>query len=398
VFACGIWACAHASHDDVPKAMIELRAATADHQRNDVAGFLAHCQAAVDAAPRHPTARYDLACAHAMAGNAGEAVAELDRLAAEPVLFDVDHDTDFDRIRQTPAFVAYRERAAAVRARRVERSRVAFSLAERDLLTEGIAHDDASGDFFVSSVHHHKIVRVGKDGRARDFASETYGVLALAVDAPRHLLWACTSAMPEVEGYTQDLDGRAALVALDLASAAPRRRIELSSAGRHNCNDLAIDPNGVVFVSDPLAHHVLRLDGETLTPIAELPSPQGIVIDGHALLVADYSLGIVRVEDGKVTPLPAQTVLTGTDGLCAVPGGDLVAIRNGVEPARALRLRLSSDRSRITAIEVLDLNHSAYHEPTLCTMVGRDLYYIGAAQWERKEPLSRSVILTTHLD
>src|SRR5262249_18857271 len=234
----------------------ELRAVTADHQRNDVAGFLAHCRAAVAAAPGHPTARYDLACAHAMAGHADEAVAELDRLAAESILFDVDHDTDFDRIRQTPAFVAFRERASAVRARRVERSRVAFSLAERDLLTEGIAYDDSTGDFFISSVHHHKIVRVGKDGRASDFANETFGVLALAVDAPRRLLWACTSAMPEMDGFTKDLDGRAALVALDLATAAPQRRIELAGAGRHNCNDLAIDPSGVVYVSDPLAHHI----------------------------------------------------------------------------------------------------------------------------------------------
>jgi hypothetical protein len=114
--------------------------------------------------------------------------------------------------------------------------------------------------------------------------------------------------------------------------------------------------------------------------------------------VADYSLGIVRVTDGKVTPLATPVVLTGCDGLCAVPGGDLVAIRNGVEPSRALRLRLSSDRSRITAIETLDLNHGAYHEPTLCTMVGRDLYYIGAAQWERKEPLVPPIVLTVRLD
>jgi len=146
-----------------------------------------------------------------------------------------------------------------------------------------------------------------------------------------------------------------------------------------------------------------------LLPPGRVQSPQGIVPEpaGHSLLLADYVLGLVRVslDDGTVAPLegPEGAVLVGADGLCAVPGGDLVAILNGVEPHRAVRLRLMPDRSRVSAIEEIDFNHSAYREPTLCTMVGRDLYYIAASQWSRfsagaTEPREPPVVLTTRLD
>jgi hypothetical protein len=114
--------------------------------------------------------------------------------------------------------------------------------------------------------------------------------------------------------------------------------------------------------------------------------------------VADYSLGIVRVTDGQVTPLPGPTVLPAATACAPSRAVILVLIRNGVEPARALRLRMSSDGSRIRSVEVLDLNHRSHREPTLCTVVGRDLFYIGAAQWERREPLVAPVVLTTRLE
>src|SRR5689334_17930598 len=135
-------ACARgASEQNLLSALGEMRAAQIDHDRKNDAGFLAHALAAVRESPGHPFARYTLACAYGRAGRAAEAVAELDRLAARDIVFDVDHDGDFDPIRRAPAFEALRIRLGAIRARRVERSRVAFGLAARDLLTEGIAHD-----------------------------------------------------------------------------------------------------------------------------------------------------------------------------------------------------------------------------------------------------------------
>src|SRR5262245_5854708 len=276
-------ACARgSSEENLLAALGEMRAAQIDHDHNNDRGFLAHAAAAVRKSPGHPFARYTLACAYGRAGRADEAVAELDQLAAHDIVFDVDRDSDFDPIRRAPAFAALRIRLAAIRARRVERSRVAFRLAARDLLTEGIAHDDETGDFFLSSVHHRKIVRVASDGRASDFVTDPalYGVLALAVDRPRRLLWACSSTMPEMDGFAMAESGRGALFAFDLSTAAQKARLPLPGPGRHNCNDLALDAKGGVLVADPLAHTIFRLapGGRALAPVVppgRLQSPQG---------------------------------------------------------------------------------------------------------------------------
>src|SRR5262249_59808600 len=121
---------------------------------------------------------------------------------------------------------------------------VALTLADPDLLTEGIAYDAASGDFYVSSVHKRKIVRVGTDGAVSDCVREgqdgLFGTLALALDGERRVLWACSSAMPEMNGFRPEDAGRAALYAFELPGGRLRARIEPPAAPRHNCNDLAL--------------------------------------------------------------------------------------------------------------------------------------------------------------
>jgi hypothetical protein len=344
---------------DLSRLLDELRASQAAHQADDRPDFLAHARAAAQAAPAHPVAPYNLACALALVGQPVEAAAELDRLSAAGVAFDLDHDRDFDPIRQAPAFVAARERLEAVRARRIETSRVAFTLPDRDLLTEGIAYDSLTGGFYVSSVHQRKIILRTRLGRVADFAqSGLFGVLALAIDPQRRLLWACTSAMPEMNGFTPEDEGRAALIAFELPGGAERLRALLGGGGKHNCNDLALDGTGGVYVADPVGHAILYLaaGAQKLVPVATVRAPQGLVLEpnGHALLVADYGMGLLRLAlpDGAVTPLaaPDDAVLTGIDGLCALPGGDLAAVQNGVEPHRTVRLRLSADRAAVREV------------------------------------------------
>ncbi len=60
-----------------------------------------------------------------------------------------------------PGFAEVR-RALEVNRRPVVKSTVAFTLPERDLLTEGIAYDPRTRAFFVGSVHRRKIVRVDR--------------------------------------------------------------------------------------------------------------------------------------------------------------------------------------------------------------------------------------------
>ncbi len=81
--------------------------------------------------------------------------------------------------------------AARFSARAVVRtpSRAAFAIAEPDLLAEGIAHDEKTGRFFISSGAKRKVLEVDRSGQVRDFivpgTAGIYAVLGLEVDGSR---------------------------------------------------------------------------------------------------------------------------------------------------------------------------------------------------------------------
>jgi sugar lactone lactonase YvrE len=381
--------------DPAAEARRLLTEAAAAHEKKDYALFLQKTQAAVVLSPRSPRALYNLACAYALTAHPEDAVATLDRITALGVYLDAAADSDFTGIKDTALFKAAVARAAGLNlpvAAGVE----ALRLKEKDLVTEGLAHDPQSGDFFLSSVHKRKIVRVGRDGVARDFVGEGQGglwsVLALKVDAPRKLLWATSAALREGLGFRKEDEGKSALFAFHLDSGKLARRIEAPADGKkHNLNDLAADGQGRLFVSDAMSGHVYALSpgAEALRVLVEpgvLASPQGLVLspDARTLWVADYARGLARVDvaSGKVHMVdpPADAVLAGIDGLVA-HGRDLIAIQNGIRPHRVVRIALDGAGTAVVSVKVLERAHPAYDEPTLGVIVGDDLHYIANSQW-----------------
>jgi len=115
-------------------------------------------------------------------------------------------------------------------------------------------------------------------------------------------------------------------------------------------------------------------------------SPQGLALtrDEKRLFVADYSKGlfVIDLRTKKVTNLaPAPDVtLLGIDGLYTYKGG-LLAVQNGVNPARLVRLFPDRGLSRIERLEVVEANNPAFDEPTLGVMVGDNFYLVANSQW-----------------
>jgi hypothetical protein len=117
-------------------------------------------------------------------------------------------------------------------------------------------------------------------------------------------------------------------------------------------------------------------------------SLQGLALsaDGKKLAVADYSSGIhiVDISTGKpmLLPPPARTTMLGIDGVLR-HGRDLIAVQNGVNPQRIVRLRMTADWSAIEGVDVLAANLPDMDEPTLAAISGSDLLVIGNGQWSR---------------
>lgn len=371
------------------------RAADSGLASGDLAGYLVNVREAAALRPHHPTLVYHLARAYVMNDSISQGLTTLDRLAAMGIAVRPQRDSGFVRLWHHPAFVSLLEQFAT-NAAPTEHSTLAFTLAgERAFLPEGVALDPRTGTFYVGSVHQQRIVRV-EDGIARPFAAgqALWSVMGMAVDTTRNLLWAATSAVAEGEDIDSADLGRAAIVALDLATGARRGRYPAPDDGQvHWLGDLTLAPNGDVITSDsrtPAIYRLRALDG-ALEPIAlqgRLLSPQGLATsaDGQTLYLADYALGVVRINlsNGAMTvlPYPEDATLLGVDGLYR-RGRTLIGIQNGVSPHRIVAMVLNDEGTAIERVAVLEANHPLFAEPTLGVVSGDTLFYVANSEWGR---------------
>ena len=341
---------------------------------------------------------YTLASAYALSGDSARALASLQRFAALGYFADAAADSDFARLRITPRFAEVR-RALEANRRPVVRSTAAFTLPQRDLLTEGVAYDPRTRAFFVGSVHYRKILRVDRSGRASDFIpSERDGLwapLGMRVDSARGVLWVAAAARPQMIHYNSADADRSGLFRYDLASARLTGKFLIPADGAtHVLGDLTISRNGDVYSSDSRAPVVwrVRAGSDSLEHFVESPlllAAQGLALtpDERTLYLADYSRGILKIDVAS----KAVTLVHNREGVPAALGidglylsrGKLIAIQNGVEPHRVVRLTLDSQGDSLIAGEVLERNHPRYSEPTLGVLVGSDLFYVANSQWEK---------------
>jgi sugar lactone lactonase YvrE len=367
----------------------EHELARAAHDKKDYEAFRTHSLRVVALAPRNPGALYNLACAEALLGRADDAAALLGRLAAMGAAPEAERDPDFEKVSDSPSVRGAFSRLAANR-QPIERSDVAFTLADRELITEGVAYDTRTKSFFVSSVRKRKVVRRDAQGTVRDFVASgqdgLFAATALAVDPTRRALWVSSMAMPPMEGFRKEDDGISFVLEYDLDSGRLRRKLLPPVAGGR-VSDLAVGPRGELVVADPVTGRLYVLEKDSLRVLVDegpLASAQGLAFapDGR-LYVADYAQGPARVDatTGEVRLLdaPADAAVTGIDGL-VWDRGSLVGIQNGIEPHRVIRLSLEGDR--VTAVTVLERAHPRYDEPTLGVVHENALYYVANSQYE----------------
>src|SRR5690606_26607293 len=150
-----------------------------------------------------------------------------------------------------------------------------------------------------SSVHRGGVFRLDQRGRLHRFSpgGPAHGVFGLVADPERGWLWAAASNTPY-----DTVDGTgAALLKLDLSNGRLLGRYEAGD-GEHAFGDLALGPDGAVYVSDSAARQVLRLPpgGAAFELVSQFPergSPQGLAVwpEGGWLVVADYPTGLHRI-------------------------------------------------------------------------------------------------------
>jgi DNA-binding beta-propeller fold protein YncE len=349
---------------------------------------------AVELVPDYPRLIYGLGAANALAGNRTAAVSCLTQLAAMGLVYDPATDPSFASLKNSTEFQNVTSTFQKNKAPIVASSK-AFAIHEMGLVPEGLAYDPVTETFYVGSIHKRKIIAVDKLGQTRTFAGEGDGlwsVLGMTVDAKRRILWATTTAFPQMIDFKSDQDGLSAVLKFDLSTKRLVKKYVLGNQkAKHALGDLTINSQGDVFTTDSLTPAVYKIDHqrdeiESFLESDDFASPQGLALspDEQHLFMADYARGIFDITLAtkpvvRFEPVAAGTML-GIDGLYFYKGS-LIGVQNGVSPNRVVRIYLSADLRRAERFEVIESNNPLFDEPTLGALVGDTFNFIANSQW-----------------
>jgi len=325
-----------------------------------------------------------LAEAYAEAGDKAKAVETLTRLADMRLGLAPDSLSGVGELAGDPAYDAVAARMTAEQPR-VRRARLAHTLSVPGMVPEGLAYDAATGRLYVGDGHGRRIHTVDRNGKTRLFTELAEAPLGMTVDAKRGRLWVAVT-----NAFWRTGERRSSLTAVDLKSGrviAAYSHPELQSP-----NDMAVAPNGDVYVSDSLGGRVWRWRAgaealEPLTPAGQLGYPNGVAVteDGAHLFVAQgVSLRRVDLATGEVARIGAPAGLTtlGVDGLYWRDGA-LIGVQNGPTLGRVLRLDLNPARDAITGWKLLEAGNPAFDVPTTGAIAGDRMFVIANAQLGR---------------
>ena len=134
---------------------------------------------------------------------------------------------DFAALRERKEFQAVVKKLAANLYPK-GKGEIAFSLRDVTGLIEGLAWREKTGEFFFGDVNGRAVWQRNADGTLKRFSAqsdEILGVFGLAVDENAGALWAATSAVAAMRGFSPEQDGTAALVEFDLKTGAVRQAI-----------------------------------------------------------------------------------------------------------------------------------------------------------------------------
>jgi tetratricopeptide (TPR) repeat protein len=383
-------------------AMELFGAANSYYQAGDFEAAKRMLEAALEIKPAHPTVlRYLLFTAMA-SGNTDDAFNTLDRMIAAGIVYDTGAIEDDLRAADDARYQAIIDA--------FELNNVATGEAERfavinrpDALIEGVAMDIETDRLFVSSVAQRQILMLEPFGRDdpivfADASDGLWSVFGLAVDDRTRMVWAASGVVPQTP-LEPDEEAGTALFAFDLVTGDLYRRYEID--GAEQIADFVVR-DGIVYASDSRAPRIYVLDAlssqlRVLVEDERFVNLQGIALARGALYVADYSLGIWRVDlgDQSVSLVRAgEESLIGIDGLLNSRDGRIIAVRNGVAPHQVMAIDLDRDGLAVENVEVLLRNHpdmSDQTEPTLIDLADGRGWLIANGAWplfpeDRSEP------------
>ena len=355
--------------------------------KGDVPTWLNYATRTLALTPDHPDILISVARANAAAADRRRAIDHLSQAIRRGAGIDPKRFKEFGLLAGEPEFEAVAEAA--------RRNLVPVAQAELfadipDRQPEGIAYDPVSQRFFAGS-EQGELFAIAMDGKVSKFASGggLRQVLGLKVDAVRRLLWLANGRYPEPNaGPNAPADmGTGGIRAYNLDTGALVTQAEVDERPVvHGFNDVALAPDGTVYVTDTSTQAVYLLRPgstqlELLLRDRRMSFPNGIVIsgDGRTLYVA-HTEGISAInpvtKSRRLLPVPEDGTVTSIDGLL-LHNGNFYGVQNSPYMQRIVGAALSPDGQAIVRVWTVSSRTPAEYSQTTATIVGDQLYMIG---------------------
>ncbi|MDQ0463434.1 sugar lactone lactonase YvrE [Caulobacter ginsengisoli] len=367
------------------------------------AGDLKTAQARLESArtlfPTSPGLLIRLARVQAANGQPEAAVATLKAYADLGLVFDVANDPALKDLAARPDF-ALVATAMKTNAQARGTAELVVTVDRGDFIGEGVAVLP-DGDLLLSGVAARAVLRV-HEGQLSPFLqgdADTGALFGMALDQD--------GAVWIAEAWGADLPGGSGPARTGLLKLAPDGRVlaryPLVDDGKpRQLGDVIVDEAGTVYATDSVSGGVYRLRAGEAAPSLfaqsnAIKSPQGMGLCSGALLVADYSSGLYRIDtdDGAVSLVAGQggAALVGLDGVARDPSEDrrglrsrvltldFIATQNGVEPQRLMGLRLDRGCRKLIWAEARLANMPGIDDLSLGAVGQHHYYFVGHSQW-----------------
>lgn len=365
----------------------EYQLALEAYDAENYSSFLTHIQKANELRPNHRVILYNMAIAYVLNELPVKAIETLKYRSSFYALNDFDQDEKLAPLKSLPQ---YQQLLSQIdeQNKPILNSSLHFEFEQKGFHPEGIAIHPESGNFLISDVRCGLISSFNKDGSdhkpildLKEFGF--WGAMGMAFDKQDpNMIWVSSSALPNYCEYSDSLDGKSAVLKIDLKKKQLVRSYSLE--GHHVFGDLVTTETGAVYISDssePIVYKITEGDyklEEFLKPEG-LFNLQGLALgEENILYISDYITGVYSVDlsSKKINPVISETQLTrGTDGLY-FSNGQLYLMQNGTRPFQVAKVNISNSSMEIVDRAVPELN-----EPTLGVIKSGILYFIANSPW-----------------
>jgi sugar lactone lactonase YvrE len=256
--------------------------------------------------------------------------------------------------------------------------------ADKALIPEGIAVHTRNETLYLSSLHQNKIVAVSPKGIVRDLISsnaEGFKMgLGMKIDATGKTVWACTA-------YNDSTTHQSGLYQVDLETGRILQKFVRNEQEDCFLNDLVLDRNGNIYITDTEQSSVFRWDAKTSSlsrwlQDEKLKWANGIALspDEQTLFVASGLHGIqkIRVSTKEIAPIAGkETDFYSIDGLAYYQNSLIGVIgwpQDQPQTHRILRFRLNADQTLLKT-DTIDINNPHINCPTTVA-INKDQLYV----------------------